>query len=100
VVSQTLIPVVEGTGRVAAYEIMISTAAIRNLIRENKVHQMPSVIQTASREGMQSLDQCLKNLVKTRRISQEEALSRASEKQAFMQGVPPDAKVAPAGVRM
>ena len=100
VVSQTLIPVVEGTGRVAAYEIMISTAAIRNLIRENKVHQMPSVIQTASREGMQSLDQCLKNLVKTRRISQEEALSRANEKQAFMQGVPPDAKVAPAGVRM
>ncbi len=79
---------------------MVSTPAIRNLIRENKVHQMPSVNQTAAREGMQSLDQCLKNLVKTRRISQEEALSRANEKQAFMQGVPPDAKVAPAGVRM
>ena len=100
VVSQTLVPDLEGAGRVAAYEIMVATPAIRNLIRENKVHQMPSVIQTAAREGMQSLDQCLKTLVKTRRISQDEALKRAIEKQAFMVGGVPDAKSAPAAVRM
>ena len=100
VISQTLVPDLEGASRVAAYEIMVATPAIRNLIRENKVHQMPSVIQTAAREGMQSLDQCLKTLVKTRRISQDEALKRAIEKQAFMVGGVPDAKSAPAAVRM
>jgi twitching motility protein PilT len=58
---------------------------VRNLIRENKVHQIPSAIQTGAREGMQSLDQSLKALVKTQKISNEEALKRAIEKQAFAQ---------------
>ncbi|HYM90724.1 MAG TPA: type IV pilus twitching motility protein PilT [bacterium] len=84
VIAQTLVPTLDGTGRVAACEIMVATPAVRNLIRENKVHQLPSAIQTGVREGMQSLDQCLKNLVKTRRINNEEAVKRAIEKQAFL----------------
>ncbi len=85
VVAQTLVPTIDGTWRVAAMEIMVATPAIRNLIRENKVHQIPSAIQTGSREGMQSLDQSLKALLKTQKISKEEALKRAIEKQAFVQ---------------
>jgi twitching motility protein PilT len=83
VVAQTLVPTQDGQGRVAALEIMVANAAIRNLVRDNKVHQLSSAIQTGSREGMQSLDQSLKTLVKTRRISQDEAIKHAIEKQAF-----------------
>jgi twitching motility protein PilT len=85
VVAQTLIPSIDNKARVAAMEIMVATAAIRNLIRENKVHQIPSAIQTGAREGMQSLDQALKALVKTQKISNDEALKRAVERQAFAQ---------------
>jgi len=85
VVAQTLVPSIDGTARVAAMEIMVATPAIRNLIRENKVHQILSAIQTGARDGMQSLDQCLKALVKTQKISNEEALKRAVEKQPFAQ---------------
>ena len=85
VVAQTLVPTVDQTSRAAAMEIMVATPAIRNLIRENKVHQILSAIQTGAREGMQSLDQSLKALVKTQQISNEEALKRAVEKQAFVQ---------------
>ncbi len=84
VVAQTLVPTLDGQGRVAALEVMVATPAIRNLIRENKIHQIPTAIQTGAREGMQSLDQSLKTLVKTQRISQEEALKRATEKRAFV----------------
>jgi len=83
VIAQTLIPTLDGSTRVAAMEVMVATPAIRNLIRENKVHQIPSAIQTGARDGMQSLDQSLKSLVKTQKISNEEALRRAVEKQAF-----------------
>ena len=85
VVAQSLVPTIDGKGRAAAMEIMVATPAIRNLIRENKVHQIPSAIQTGAREGMQSLDQALKALVKTQKISNDEALRRAVEKQAFGQ---------------
>lgn len=85
VVAQTLIPTLDGRGRVAALEIMVATPAIRNMVRENKVHQLPSAIQTGARDGMQSLDQHLKTLVKLRRISREEAVNRAVERDAFMQ---------------
>ena len=64
VISQTLCKLKDGTGRVAAHEIMLGTSAIRNLIRENKVAQMYSSIQTGQKEGMQTLDQCLKDLVR------------------------------------
>jgi twitching motility protein PilT len=69
VISQTLLKTKDGSGRVAAHEIMIGTPAIRNLIRESKVAQMYSSIQTGSNVGMQTLDQNLSELVKRNIIS-------------------------------
>jgi len=86
VISQALIKTVDGNGRVAAYEIMLGTPAIRNLIRENKVPQMISVIQTSSREGMQTLDADLQQLVKSRKITQNSALEKANNKKLFGSG--------------
>ncbi len=83
VISQTLLKTIDGKSRVAAHEIMIGTPAIRNLIRENKIAQMYSSIQTGQNIGMQTLDQCLQNLVQRRLISQSEARSRATNKDAF-----------------
>ncbi|HXH64961.1 MAG TPA: type IV pilus twitching motility protein PilT [Mariprofundaceae bacterium] len=83
VISQTLIKTADGTGRVAAYEIMLGTPAIRNLIRENKVPQMVSVMQTSMREGMQTLDTHLQELVKGRKITQQAALEVANNKKLF-----------------
>ncbi|MDR3352671.1 MAG: type IV pilus twitching motility protein PilT [Zoogloeaceae bacterium] len=83
VISQTLLKVKDGSGRVAAYEIMIGTHAIRNLIRENKVAQMYSAIQTGQSLGMQTLDQNLKELVKNNIVSAAEARIRAVDKSAF-----------------
>jgi twitching motility protein PilT len=76
VVSQALLKKVGG-GRVAAHEIMIGTSAIRNLIREDKVAQMYSAIQTGSQMGMQTLDQCLKTLVSKGVVDRNEARSKA-----------------------
>ena len=59
VISQSLLKTKDGTGRVAAHEIMLGTPAIRNLIREAKVAQMYSAIQTGQNLGMQTMDQCL-----------------------------------------
>src|ERR1700742_2926737 len=64
VISQTLCKTKDGAGRVAAHEVMLGTAAIRNLIRENKIAQMYSSIQTGNSAGMQTLDQCLADLVR------------------------------------
>lgn len=83
VVSQILIPTIDGRGRVCACEVMVANPAIKNLIREGKTHQMPSIIQTGAREGMQSMDQCLKTLVMKGKISKEEAMLRAVDKAAF-----------------
>jgi len=83
VISQTLIKVKDGSGRVAAHEIMIGTPAIRNLIRENKVAQMYSAIQTGQQFGMQTLDQCMLELVKRNVISVEEGRARAANKDVF-----------------
>jgi twitching motility protein PilT len=58
---------------------MIATTAVRNLIREGKIHQLHSVMQTASKEGMQTLDQALAHLVKGRVISKVEALRQSSD---------------------
>jgi twitching motility protein PilT len=76
VISQTLMKKIGG-GRVAAHEIMLGTPAIRNLIREAKVAQMYSAIQTGSQMGMQTLDQCLKNLVGKNLVDRNEARSKA-----------------------
>ncbi len=83
VISQTLLKTKDGQGRVAAHEIMIGTPAIRNLIRENKVAQMYSAIQTGQSQGMQTLDQCLIDLVRRNSISSSEARLRAANKDAF-----------------
>lgn len=84
VISQTLLKTKDGTGRVAAHEIMIGTPAIRNLIRENKIAQMYSSIQTGQNVGMQTLDQCLQDLVKRNIISVGEARMRAANKDMFL----------------
>ncbi len=83
VISQTLLKTKDAMGRVAAHEIMICTPAIRNLIREAKVPQMYSAIQTGGALGMQTLDQCLLNLVKANHVASAEARSRAANKDLF-----------------
>ncbi len=83
VISQTLLKTKDGTGRVAAHEIMIGTPAIRNLIREAKVAQMYSTIQTNQGIGMQTLDQNLTDMVKRNIISSGEARTRAMNKDSF-----------------
>ena len=83
VISQTLLKTKDGAGRVAAHEIMIGTPAIRNLIRESKVAQMYSAIQTGAQLGMQTLDQCLLDLVRRNVVSAIEARGKASNKDAF-----------------
>ena len=82
VISQALLKRVGG-GRIAAHEIMIGTPAIRNLIREGKVAQMYSAIQTGIKEGMQTLDQCLQDLLSKGVITKEEARFKAQNKDAF-----------------
>ncbi|MBR0567786.1 type IV pilus twitching motility protein PilT [Azoarcus sp. L1K30] len=83
VISQTLLKTKDGSGRVAAHEIMIGTPAIRNLIRENKIAQMYSAIQTGQNVGMQTLDQCLAELVRRNVVSAAEAKIRAQNKDNF-----------------
>jgi twitching motility protein PilT len=82
VISQTLLKKTGG-GRAAAYEIMIGTPAVRNLIREDKVAQMYSAIQTGSSFGMQTLDQHLVQLVKAGLISRQDAMSKAKSPEQF-----------------
>ncbi|AMO54729.1 twitching motility protein PilT [Endozoicomonas montiporae] len=82
VVSQTLIKK-NGGGRVAVHEIMIGTPAIRNLIREDKVAQMYSAIQTGNAIGMQTLDQCLKDMVNRGVISHDIAREKAKDPESF-----------------
>jgi len=82
VISQTLIKKVGG-GRVAAHEIMIGTPAIRNLIREDKIAQMYSAIQTGMSNGMQTMDQCLQNLVNRGLITKAAAMEKAVDKNQF-----------------
>ena len=83
VISQTLLKTKDGSGRVAAHEIMIGTPAIRNLIRENKIAQMYSAIQTGMQFGMQTLDQNLQELVKRSVVSPAEARQKAANKDSF-----------------
>jgi twitching motility protein PilT len=86
VISQTLLKTKDGQGRTAAWEIMIGTPAIRNLIRENKIAQMYSAIQTGQNFGMQTLDQALAELVRRNIVSAAEARIRAQNKDAFIAG--------------
>ena len=82
VISQTLLKK-NGGGRVAAHEIMIATPAIRNLIREDKIAQMYSAIQTGGSLGMQTLDQCLTELLKSGIITRQAAQEKAKIPESF-----------------
>lgn len=82
VISQTLLKK-RGGGRIAAHEIMICNSAIRNLIRENKVAQMYSAIQTGHNVGMQTLDQCMQRLLEAGLITESEAKEKAQSKDSF-----------------
>jgi twitching motility protein PilT len=73
----------DGKGRCCAQEILLATSAIRNLIREGKTHQMPSVIQSSAADGMQSLDQALKTLVLAAKVSPQAAMAVASNPADF-----------------
>ena len=78
VISQTLIPHKKGAGRVAAFEVMMATPSIRNMIRDGKTHQLPTDIQMGSQYGMQSLDGHLLRLVESGEIEYEDALAKSS----------------------
>lgn len=78
VLSQALVPTVDGEGRVAAVEVMLATSAVSNMIREGKSHQLPGVIETGQRAGMQTLDQALMALLRRGLITREAVLARAS----------------------
>lgn len=83
VIAQTLLKTRDGNDRVAAHEIMIGTPAIRNLIRENKIAQMYSSIQIGNNAGMQTLDQCMSELVRRNLIAAAEARVYAQNKDSF-----------------
>ncbi|HEX3392387.1 MAG TPA: type IV pilus twitching motility protein PilT [Solirubrobacteraceae bacterium] len=78
IVTQQLLPTADGAGRVAACEVLVPTPAVRNLIREGKTHQIYSVLQTGSAQGMQTMDAALVQLVRTGGISQKLAEDRSS----------------------
>jgi twitching motility protein PilT len=83
IICQTLLPLADGKGRVCAQEILVATSAIRNLIREGKTHQMPSVLQSGAAEGMLALDQALKTLVQQGKVVPQIAMAVASNPQDF-----------------
>ncbi len=83
VIAQTLLKRSDEKGRVAAMEIMICNSAIRNAIRENKIEQIVSIIQTSSREGMQMLDDHLLKLMERGVITSQHAREKAFEKHRF-----------------
>lgn len=83
VISQTLLPTKDGKGRVAAFEVMVATPAIRTLIREGKTHQVYLDIQTGAEHGMQTLDGCLLGYLKDGLIDYEHALAKCSNPNEF-----------------
>ncbi len=85
VVSQLLLPRASGTGRVLATEIMVATSGVRNLIREQAIEQLPTVIQTGGQFGMKSMDKSLKELYQSGIISYDVALSKAKNPEEFKQ---------------
>ena len=80
VITQALLPTADGTGRVAALEILIPDDAVRNLIRQGKVEQIYSVMQTAGSRGMQTMEQALAELTMRRVITKDAALAASSRR--------------------
>jgi len=85
VISQVLLPHASGTGRVLAAEVMIATPAVRNLIREQQVEQLPTVLQTGGQYGMKTLDKALKELIRQGVITLEAALTKVKNPDEFKQ---------------
>ena len=85
VIAQTLVPRRDGSGRVAAFEILLATVAIRNLIREGKTFQIPSVLQTSQAQGMLTLDAHLRDLVNKGLINSAEAAKKANDPSLFIE---------------
>jgi twitching motility protein PilT len=83
IISQNLLKRIDGKSRMAAFEILIATPSVRNLIRESKSHQISSILQTSQQSGMISFDACLANLVKRKVVSKEEAESKALNQDTF-----------------
>lgn len=83
VISQLLLRTKDGKGRVAAQEIMVGTSAVSNLIRENKLHQIPSIIQTGKKDGMQLMDQHIMEHFMSGRVDAREAYMKANNKALF-----------------
>jgi twitching motility protein PilT len=97
VISQVLLRKADGKGRIAAQEIMVGTSAISNLIRENKVFQIPSIIQTGKKDGMQLLDQHILEYLMAGVVDSTEAYMKSNNKQAFkqyLQDKPPHGELA------
>ena len=87
VIAQKLLKKTTGDGRVPACEIMIANTAVKNLIREDKIYQIPSLIQSGSKEGMQTLDQDLQRLLHQGLIERSEAIKIAENTEVFEKGV-------------
>ena len=85
ILAQILLPTADGQGRVAAVEVMVGIAGIRSLIREGKVFQIPTLVQTGTRYGMQSMDQSLKNLLMAQKVSKEEVMKHVTSPESFAQ---------------
>ena len=83
IVSQQLLKTADGMGRCAAIEIMIGIPAIKNIIRENKPHQIQSIIQTSSELGMQTMDDSIRGFVLGEKITEQEAIDKAVDKNAM-----------------
>jgi len=79
ILSQQLIPKVGGTGRTLCCEVLVATPAVRSMIREKKVHQIASIVQTGQKEGMKTMNQSIYDLYVQKHISYEEAISRSTD---------------------
>jgi len=93
VVSQQLVPKAEGRGRGLATEILVANHAVRALVREQKIHQIYSVIQTGQKDGMRTMNQSLHQLYTDRQISLDDALARSSDPEDLMRMFNSTAKV-------
>ena len=83
VLCQTLIPRIDGSGRVPAVEVMLATQAVKHLIRENKAYQLPNVIRTSSQQGMCTMDEAIASLYLKKLISKKEAFARCEDEEDF-----------------
>jgi len=81
VLSQVILPRVDGSGRIAAFEIMLGNYAIGNLIRDSRTYEVPAVLEVRSQKGMQTLDQALRKLVEAGQVTLDDALMRAHNPQ-------------------